>query len=786
MIELNATPPPINGRNALAITGGVASELKQAFDLALAKVDDAQNVRVIAPEKTPNAGAAVGPQRELGATAKRMNIEATSDFREVEGGGNATEEDVVGRTKSMALLGSQDTTYLQPTQVLGLDDRPSQTPEMKLPHAEVARRSLVLEGRIEPRLAAMEPSLAPNQSTELAAPPVARNEDISSASELGADAEVALSALIAAAPASEVEELGMPMVADQEAFRESFAVSAPPSRFDLSFVQVSLSATSGPKGTDVLHQKTVALPAVNDAPTREMSEAIPTVREGGSQFVPIHLNTEKVKPIDRAYAPSETKGPLAISPAALLRSSDLDSIKGEPIGRNFEQLTPRPLNADGTSRGKVSAEAPRQHTVPAVGVVSGVVPDSPYIGVTGQAPVLLGLADNQGGIDVAPAATDRLAAISIAETSTATSKGYTLQGSPAEAGEPTNLPSSAPVLSLTSGYAKLTSPSIDSKPTHATEVPVKQANSGSVPVASAKVLELGQTMSVGHTLSALDLDQNANSLRSPPLTPDMPSGRAQTVQTAVRQNDPVLDHVMKRAQEPASTASRAPENVAVSSVTETDRTYDVRDLVPHTTTGGMHTFGGTPVAVAQFAPMLEQSAHEKVRAEGDISIAASFSSELKTHTTGAVDTLGRGPATPVPQEVLKIAEQLRAGVRMDRYPLEIALDPPELGQVRMVLQTSDATTTLLIIADRPETAELMRRHANFLHEAFAQEGKGGLNLQFGTPSDGQQGVANGGGASGRGAQQNSQAEADIGSLPETSVMTPRPNSSSSSGLNLTL
>jgi hypothetical protein len=103
----------------------------------------------------------------------------------------------------------------------------------------------------------------------------------------------------------------------------------------------------------------------------------------------------------------------------------------------------------------------------------------------------------------------------------------------------------------------------------------------------------------------------------------------------------------------------------------------------------------------------------------------------------------------------------------------------------MVLQTSEATTTLVIIADRPETAELMRRHANFLHEAFAEEGRGGLNLQFGTSSDAQQNVSQGGSGSSHAAQEEAVVDISSNALPAGPSTAARSNSSTPSGLNLT-
>ncbi len=54
--------------------------------------------------------------------------------------------------------------------------------------------------------------------------------------------------------------------------------------------------------------------------------------------------------------------------------------------------------------------------------------------------------------------------------------------------------------------------------------------------------------------------------------------------------------------------------------------------------------------------------------------------------------------------------------------VEIALDPPELGRVRMSFAEIGGTLTLSILAERPETAELMRRHLDLLGQEFARSG----------------------------------------------------------------
>ncbi len=73
-----------------------------------------------------------------------------------------------------------------------------------------------------------------------------------------------------------------------------------------------------------------------------------------------------------------------------------------------------------------------------------------------------------------------------------------------------------------------------------------------------------------------------------------------------------------------------------------------------------------------------------------------------------------------------MAQQIAAALQ-DRstdpgQPLELALDPPELGRVRMHMAELAGVLTLTIHAERPETAELMRRHLDLLAQEFAEAG----------------------------------------------------------------
>ncbi|MEM7722223.1 MAG: flagellar hook-length control protein FliK [Pseudomonadota bacterium] len=73
-----------------------------------------------------------------------------------------------------------------------------------------------------------------------------------------------------------------------------------------------------------------------------------------------------------------------------------------------------------------------------------------------------------------------------------------------------------------------------------------------------------------------------------------------------------------------------------------------------------------------------------------------------------------------------VAQQVAAFVRDQgfdpRTPLDLALDPPELGRLRMSVTEIGGALTLTIMAERPETADLMRRHMALLSEEFARAG----------------------------------------------------------------
>lgn len=85
----------------------------------------------------------------------------------------------------------------------------------------------------------------------------------------------------------------------------------------------------------------------------------------------------------------------------------------------------------------------------------------------------------------------------------------------------------------------------------------------------------------------------------------------------------------------------------------------------------------------------------------------------------------------------QVASQIAVAAQADGST-EIALDPEELGRVRLRLTGTETAMSVLIIAERPETAELMRRHVDALAQEFRDIGYSDLQFQFESGTSDQQ------------------------------------------------
>ena len=129
----------------------------------------------------------------------------------------------------------------------------------------------------------------------------------------------------------------------------------------------------------------------------------------------------------------------------------------------------------------------------------------------------------------------------------------------------------------------------------------------------------------------------------------------------------------------------------------------------------------------------------------------------------------------------QIGDAVRRGPLREGGVIDIALDPPELGRLRLSLVEVNGAFSLSIAVERPETAELMRRHIGLLAQEF-----GRIGLE--TPSV----DISHGGADGRSEGRTQPARTDVlqGPIPEATQDAPKPTNaaapSGNRGLDLRL
>ena len=97
--------------------------------------------------------------------------------------------------------------------------------------------------------------------------------------------------------------------------------------------------------------------------------------------------------------------------------------------------------------------------------------------------------------------------------------------------------------------------------------------------------------------------------------------------------------------------------------------------------------------------------------------------------------IGRSGPTGLPGQAdlpRQVAQQLVAALRGTAdMASELRLSPSELGRVRISLSSSDAGMVVSIVAERPETLDLMRRHVDQLAQEFHDIGYPSAEFSFG-------------------------------------------------------
>jgi hypothetical protein len=133
------------------------------------------------------------------------------------------------------------------------------------------------------------------------------------------------------------------------------------------------------------------------------------------------------------------------------------------------------------------------------------------------------------------------------------------------------------------------------------------------------------------------------------------------------------------------------------------------------------------------APLVAQTFHQfselAVGAATERAVMESAPIQVATTATPLppAETATTPPALPK-----AVAQQLaEASIRAVDRPVDLRLNPEELGNVRISMIMSDGSITLTVQAERNETLDLLRRHSDLLAQELRQLGYGSINFSFG-------------------------------------------------------
>lgn len=130
------------------------------------------------------------------------------------------------------------------------------------------------------------------------------------------------------------------------------------------------------------------------------------------------------------------------------------------------------------------------------------------------------------------------------------------------------------------------------------------------------------------------------------------------------------------------------------------------------------------------------------RQDGPTLDEAGLAAAAHVPISGAAHTQAQPPAADAANAARPVAAQLASATAQHQADgtIEVNLSPQELGRVRMVIHHDGTIMNVAIHADRPDTLDLMRRHADVLAQEFRAQGYSGTAFAF---SGGDGGAAGG-------------------------------------------
>ncbi len=139
----------------------------------------------------------------------------------------------------------------------------------------------------------------------------------------------------------------------------------------------------------------------------------------------------------------------------------------------------------------------------------------------------------------------------------------------------------------------------------------------------------------------------------------------------------------------------------------------------------------TPVLAAAPTILLDLQKQAATQSQAEAEVLSGLGASERAGSSGA-QTVTATTAPITPQTGQQVAHQIATAVtQQGGRATEIALNPEELGRVRLSMTANENTITLNLLAERPETTELLRRNIDTLAQEFRALGYDDINFSFG-------------------------------------------------------
>ena len=139
--------------------------------------------------------------------------------------------------------------------------------------------------------------------------------------------------------------------------------------------------------------------------------------------------------------------------------------------------------------------------------------------------------------------------------------------------------------------------------------------------------------------------------------------------------------------------------------------------------------------ILSVAPMVFETAPNG--SDGSVQIRQEILAPVPTTDRMPVNGTNHFQSSPFPPETgPRVATAIaQAAVSLQDHPVELILNPEELGRVRLTLQAGDGVMAVAVAVERPETLDLLRRHIDLLADQLREIGYEKISFDFANDSN---------------------------------------------------